>query len=439
MSRVDRRPVAVLTVHSCPWSEVGGAENGGMSVYVRAVTQALADRGVPSHVYTRMEDAGAIPEADLPAGCRLIHVPAGPVAPIDKAGLFYNLPDFLRGVAAHARAEGIEYRAIHSHYWLSGWVGQRLSEMWGVPWLHMAHTWARVKDRDRPPGAAPEPLQRIAVEEEIVRTCNRLIAPTAQEVEDLAELYGAGRSCVAIVPPGVDLERFRPVDPAALRRRLGIAEADRVVLFTGRLERLKGVETLALAFAEMLRQAPALSLRLLVLGSDSGNGQAEAAAHGGERARLVALCRELGIADRVSFLGTVGHDQLPAYYSLADVCCVPSYSESFGFVAIEAQACQTPVVASRVGGLRQLVLDGISGYTIPRHDPHDYAAAMLRLLRDDSRRAVMGVAGRRVAQSYSWEATAGRLARLYDEVGADYDRAAALLLMPAALAVAGGG
>jgi D-inositol-3-phosphate glycosyltransferase len=410
-----------------------------MSVYVRAVVEALAERGQPSHVYTRMEDPASPPTVELAGGSRLIHIPIGRgsdqactnPAGVDKSGVFYHLPDFLRGVIDHARTEGIEYRAIHSHYWLSGWVGERLSQRWGVPWLHMAHTLGRVKDRDRPPGAAFEPAQRIAVEDEIARACNRLVAPTAQEVEDLAILYGAGRECAAVVAPGVDLARFHPVDTAGLRHELGLAERDRVVLFTGRLERLKGVETLIRAIDEIRRRDPELPVRLLVLGSDSSNGAREAGNRGGERGRLEGLCRRLGVADRVDFLGRVGHDRLPAYYSLADLTCVPSYNESFGFVAIESLACGTPVVASRVGGLRQLVLDGISGYSIPDHDPARYADAICRLLRDDSLRAVMGAAGRRVARAYSWDATAERLLALYDEVEADYSRAAAEVLRPA--------
>jgi D-inositol-3-phosphate glycosyltransferase len=292
----------------------------------------------------------------------------------------------------------------------------------------MSHTLARVKDRDRPPGAEREPGVRITVEEEIVRDCNRLIAPTAQEVEDLAVLYGAGRDCVAIIPPGVDLDAFQARPNGDLRQGLGLDPDDQVILFIGRLERLKGLETLVFALAEIAHVSPSLKVKLLVLGADSSNGAHEAAAFGGERARIEALAREIGIQDRVTFLGAVGHDRLPAFYSLADVCAVPSYSESFGLVALEAQACGTPVVASRVGGLRQLVLDGITGYTIARHDPAEYASALLALLRDPQLRSVMGAAGRRLAGTYTWQVTAERLLETYTESEADYMQAAEALL-----------
>ncbi|MHB8507583.1 MAG: glycosyltransferase [Candidatus Dormibacteria bacterium] len=420
--------MALISVHSCPYSEIGGGENGGMSVYIRSVTEAMSRRGVPTYVFTRREYVGAPQHRDMPEGCHLVHIDAGPPEPLDKNMVFEYLPEFVANVAAWARAEGIEFRVVHSHYWLSGWVGRRLGQLWGIPWLHMAHTWARVKDRDRPPGAARESPQRVGVEEEIVRDCNRLVAPTAQEVEDMAVLYGSGRECIAIIPPGVDAEVFRPTDSTRLRASLGIPQGRKVILFTGRLERLKGLETLVFALASIDAQDPDLDVELLVLGADSSNGRLEAAAHGGERARIASLAADLGVAQQVRFLGTVPHDDLPTYYSLADVCCVPSYSESFGLVAIESQACQTPVVASRVGGLRQLVLDGITGYTIARHDPGDYADALLKILRDPQLAAVMGVAGRRLAQAYGWDATADRLLDVYDEVESEYSRAAAALL-----------
>jgi D-inositol-3-phosphate glycosyltransferase len=423
------RPVAIIAVHSCPFSEIGGAENGGMSVYVRSLVHSLSAKGVPTYVFTRRDDPAAPQELDPPDGCHLVHITAGPEQPLDKNAIFYHLPEFYREVAAYARSHEIEFRAVYSNYWLSGWVGKRLGRLWGIPWMHMAHTWGKVKDRDHPPGAAREAAQRIMVEEEIVRECNRLVAPTAQEVEDLAVLYDAARECIAIIPPGVDTELFRPVDSSELRRRLAIPAGQRVIVFTGRLERLKGLETLVMALAGMLSGPSSMDARLLVLGADSSNGLHEAGRYGGERERIQAMVGDLGLEDRVDFLGTVKHEDLPGYFSLADVCCVPSYSESFGLVALEAQACGTPVVASRVGGLRQLVLDGITGYTIPDHDPTVYGDAMLRIMENNDLRQAMGVAGRRLAQAYSWKATADKLLATLEEAEADYNRAAAALLL----------
>jgi D-inositol-3-phosphate glycosyltransferase len=420
--------VAVITAHACPYSEIGGAENGGMSVYIREVTEALARRDVSSVIFTRKEDPDAPGLVRFGDGTRLVHVVAGPEAPLGKDAFFYHLPEFYSGVAAWARNEDIEFKLVNSHYWLSGWAGRRLSRLWGAPWAHMAHTLARVKDRDRPAGAAPEADQRVAVELEIVRSANRLIAPTNQEVEDLAFLYGADRGCVSVVPPGVDTAVFRPVDPAALRRTLGIAAEEKIILFTGRLERLKGVETLIHALAAILDRRTWRDVRLLVLGANSTNGILEAGVHGGERARLEALAVEIGVDDRVDFLGTVNHEDLPAYYSLADVCAVPSYSESFGLVAVEAAACGTPVVAARIGGLRQLVLDDINGRTVSGHEPMAWAEAMRQVIEDPLAASVMGRAARRLAQAYSWESSAEQLLAAYAETEANYSRAAQELL-----------
>jgi D-inositol-3-phosphate glycosyltransferase len=422
------RTLAVITAHSCPFSEIGSAENGGMSVYVREMTSALARRDVPTVIFTRKEDPGAPPVVEFDDGTRLVHVVAGPEGPLGKDAIFYHLPEFYRGVAGWARRENIEFRLVNSHYWLSGWAGRRLSQVWGVPWVHMAHTLARVKDRDRPAGAAPEADQRVAVELEIVRSANRLVSPTYLEVEDLAFLYGADRGCVSVIPPGVDTAVFAPVASSPLRERLGIGAQEKVVLFTGRLERLKGVETLVRALAIILDTRTARDVRLIVLGADSTNGQLEAGIHGAERARLEALTVEAGVDDRVDFLGTVSHEDLPSFYSLADVCAVPSYSESFGLVAVEAAACGTPVVASRIGGLRQLVLDGISGYTVAGHEPLAWADALRRVIDDPTAHAVMGSAARRLASSYSWESSAEQLLAVYSETEDNYHRAAQALI-----------
>ena len=416
----------MIAAHSCPYSEVGGAENGGMSVYVRETAAALAARGVKSVIFTRKEYAQSPSELDVPDGCHLVHVHAGPEKPLDKDGLFYHLPEFYEQVSAWTRDNGVEFDLVQSHYWLSGWVGRRLAGLWGIPWTHMAHTLGRVKDRDRPEGATRESDQRIAVELEIVRSCNRLIAPTPREVDDLTYLYGADRSCIDVVPLGADLHRFQRRDPAPLRARLGLGAGERVILFTGRLERLKGVETLIRALPLLPPSAGAR--RLLVAGADSGNGVAQAGGFASERARLEALAQELGVQDQVTFLGAVPHSELPFYYSLADVCAVPSYSESFGLVALEAEACGTPVVASRVGGLVHVVADGQTGYTIRDHDPEKYAERLGLLLADDTLRARMGAAAAELAAGFTWDATAARLVEVYCNTVASYVRAADSLL-----------
>jgi D-inositol-3-phosphate glycosyltransferase len=425
-SAPEPRTIAVIAAHSCPYSEVGGAENGGMSVYIRSVAEALARRGLRSVIFTRKEFAAAPSDLDVPEGCHLVHVSAGPEQQLDKAGLFYHLPEFSAGVARWTRENGVSFDLVHSHYWLSGWVGRRLSQAWGVPWVHMAHTLGRVKDRDRPEGANRESDQRIAVELEIARSCNRLVAPTMREVDDLAYLYGADRSCIDVVPLGVDLDRFHPLDATPLRRRLQLAPEEQVILFTGRLERLKGVETLIRALP--LLAPGVVPRRLLVAGADSGNGMHEAGDFSSERARLTALARDLGVAGQVDFLGAVDHSELPLYYSLADVCAVPSYSESFGLVALEAQACGTPVVASRVGGLAQVVADGSTGFTVPDHEPAAYASKLGAILDDAALRSRMGAAGVELAHGYTWAGTATRLEAVYRSTIQSYGQAVESLL-----------
>ena len=420
------RTIAVIAAHSCPYSEVGGAENGGMSVYVRETAAALAARGVTSVIFTRKEYADSPSELDVPDGCHLVHIHAGPEKPLDKDGLFYHLPEFYENVNTWTREHGVAFDLVQSHYWLSGWVGRRLGGLWGVPWTHMAHTLGRVKDRDRPEGAARESDQRIAVELEIVRSCNRLIAPTPREVEDLAYLYGADRSCIDVVALGTDLARFHHAEPGDLRTQLGLGPDERVILFTGRLERLKGVETLIRALPHL--PADVGPRRLLVAGADSGNGVAEAGGFVSERARLESLAADLGVTDQVTFLGAVPHNQLPRYYSLADVCAVPSYSESFGLVALEAAACGTPVVASRVGGLVHVVADGRTGFTVRNHDPEKYAERLGLLLTDEPLRRRMGAAAAELAAGFTWDATAARLIDVYCNTAASYVRAAESVL-----------
>ena len=337
----------------------------------------------------------------------------GPAEDIEKARLFDLLPDFSEAILGEQRRRRSDYSLIHSHYWLSGWVAARLRDEWSLPWFHTFHTLARVKNERAAEGATLEPDHRIAVEQAIVRNCDQLIASSTQEADDLVRLYGASRTRLSVVAPGVDLKVFAERPTGALRKRLGIGDA-KVVVFAGRLERLKGAETVIRAMAILATDRAQLGLPvLLVIGDDSHNGASESATSGGERSRLEALAESLGIGEQVRFMGSVDQPALAGYLSLAAVCVVPSYSESFGLVALEAAACGTPVVAARVGGLPTIVKDGLTGFTLVSHDPERYAERIGRLLADDELRLCFSRRSRLVATQFTWKETVDRLVSEY--------------------------
>ena len=383
-----------------------------MNVYVRAVCEELSRRGIPTEVFTRRSSAQGPERIRLAERSWVTRLAVGPPEDIDKARLFDLLPDFSEAILAEQRHRG-GFSLVHSHYWLSGWVAARLRDEWSVPWFHTFHTLARVKNERAAEGAIVEPEHRIAVEQAIVRNCDRLIASSAQEADDLVRLYGASRNRLSVVAPGVDPQVFAQRPTGALRKRLGLGDG-KVVVFAGRLERLKGAETLIRAMAilatDPAQPAPAT---LLVIGDDSHNGASESRLSGGERFRLQALAESLGIGARVRFIGSVDQPALAGYLSLAAVCVVPSYSESFGLVALEAAACGTPVVAARVGGLPTIVKDGLTGFTLVSHDPAQYAERIGRLLADEELRLCFSRRSRLVATQFTWKETVDRLVAEY--------------------------
>ena len=381
-----------------------------MNVYVRAVCEELGRRGIPTEVFTRRSSPDGAARVRLSGRSWVEQLSVGPPADLDKGRLFDLLPDFTDAVLAQPRRP---YRLIHSHYWLSGWVAARLRDAWGIPWFHSFHTLARVKNERAAEGAMPEPEHRIAVEQAIVRNADRLIASSAEEADDLVRLYGAGRSRISVVAPGVDLRVFSPRPTAGLRERLGLNPDQKVIVFAGRLERLKGAEIVLRATALLERDHGQAAPVLIVIGEDSHNGASESRSSGGEQARLQALAGGLQIASRVKFVGSVEQRELAAYLSLADVCVVPSYSESFGLVALEAAACGTPVVAARVGGLPTVVKDGLTGFTLLPHDPAQYAERISRLLSDTELRRCFSRRSRLVAAQFTWSETVDRLVAEY--------------------------
>ena len=393
-------------MHTSPTASLGQNGNGGLNVYVREVSSAFSARGIATDIFTRRQSPDDPAIEYLAPLSRVIYLPAG--RSLDKYSLYNEVPGFAARVRSFAESEQIQYDLLYSHYWLSGEVACLLRPEMGAGWAHIAHTLGLVKNRTLASGARPEPALRIRVEGEVAQQADLLIASTADEGDDLIQSYGADPERVYVVAPGIDLATFQPLDRAEACRKIGYGPG-RLLLFVGRLERLKGVEIAIRALA-MLRDRDHDDVRLVVLGEDSRDGDES------EKERLKAAASVLGVRDRVDFLGSVAHHELPYFYAAADLCVMPSYSESFGLVALEAQACGRPVVASGVSGLRSVVRDEVSGYLIDGHDPAVYAERIGRLLADPELAQQMGRRGRLLAQRFSWTRTADRLEGLFENV-----------------------
>ena len=391
-------------MHTSPTASLGQNGNGGLNVYVREVANAFSDRGIATDIFTRRQSPDDPAIESLAPLSRVIYLPAG--RSLDKYSLYSEVPGFAAGVRSFAERERLSYDMLYSHYWLSGEVACLLRPQMGVAWAHTAHTLGLVKNRTLASGARPEPALRIRVEGEIAQQADLLIGSTSDEADDLIRLYGADPGHVHVVAPGIDLATFQPLDRADARRKIGYGPG-RVLLFVGRLERLKGVDVAIRALA-LLRDRANDDVRLIVLGEDVRDGDES------EKERLKLVASASGVRDRVDFLGSVAHHELPYFYAAADVCVMPSYSESFGLVALEAQACGRPVVASGVSGLRSVVRDEVSGYLIDDHDPAIYAERIGRLLADPELAQQMGRRGRLLAQRFSWTRTADRLGNLFE-------------------------
>ncbi|MGY1794814.1 D-inositol-3-phosphate glycosyltransferase [Geodermatophilus sp. SYSU D00525] len=409
--RAPRR-VATISVHTSPLDQPGAGDAGGMNVYIVEVSRRLAARGIAVDVFTRATSSDLPPVVEMSPGVTVRHVSAGPFEGLGKEELPGQLCAFTAGVLREeAQHEPGHYDVVHSHYWLSGQVGWLARDRWSVPLIHTAHTLAKVKNAALADGDRPEPRARVIGEEQVVAEADRLVANTDEEADQLVEHYGADPRRTLVVPPGVDLDRFTPGDRTAARRALGVP-ADAVVLtFVGRIQPLKAPDLLLATAARMLEDDPALRsrLRVHVVGAPSGSGL--------EAPRqLEELAAHLGIADLVRFLPPQPPDRLALHYRAADVAVVPSHNESFGLVALEAQACGTPVVAASVGGLRTAVRDGVSGVLVDGRDPGAYAAAVRAVLE---RRQLMGAGARRHAAAFSWDRTADALVAAYSSAAAE--------------------
>jgi len=412
--------LAVLSMHTSPLAQPGSGDGGGMNVYVRELCAALARSGVRCEVFTRADDQRCPATVDVEPGLRVHHIAAGPLGPVAKELLPELVPAWTAGVGlrlAMLAGAGRHVDAIHANYWLSGLAGHALKHELGVPLLVTFHTLDRVKADASPEElSAAEPARRAHAEAEIVGCADAVLASCSVEAEQLIELYGAEPGRIAIVAPGVDHAFFSPGDLPQARRAVGLAEQDPVVLFAGRIQPLKGLTVAVDALAELravgvraagaggqLAQARLAGASLVVLGGPSGP-------HGDEE--LAAVRRRIdarGLAGAVRMLPPQRHEILSSYYRAADACVVPSHSESFGLVALEAAACGVPVVAAAVGGLTTLVDDRRTGFLVEGRDPIDYAHPLATILTDTGLSGRMRRAAAARARAYTWAAAATEL------------------------------
>jgi D-inositol-3-phosphate glycosyltransferase len=399
----------MLSVHTSPLDRPGGGDAGGLNVYVVETAKRLADRGVGVEIFTRATSSDLAPTVQMHPGVLVRNVTAGPFEGLGKSDLPAQLCAFTAAVLrTEAYHEPGWYDLVHSHYWLSGQVGWLASERWGVPLVHTAHTLGKVKNHALADGDAPEPLSRIIGEEQVVAAADRLIASTAEEAGQLVELYGANPRRVDTVPPGVDLDRFTPGSGASVRRSLGLRPDDLMLLFVGRIQPLKAPDVLLRALAELREVDPQLAARvqLVVLGGPSGSGLADPK-------WLQHLAEQLELTDQVTLVDPVGRAELAGYYRAADLTVVPSYTESFGLVALESQACGTPVLAAAVGGLPTAIADGRSGALVHSHEPRDWARSLRQLLTSPDERAQLAAGARAHAELFSWDRTVDGLLDSY--------------------------
>jgi D-inositol-3-phosphate glycosyltransferase len=406
--------VAMISLHTSPLDQPGTGDAGGMNVYVIELAKRLAQRSIGVEIYTRATSSALPPVVEAFPGVHVHHVHAGPFEGLRKEELPPQLCTFAREVLrAEAGHEQGWYDIVHSHYWLSGQVGALVRDRWSVPLAHSMHTMAKVKNELLAEGDTPEPMARVIGEEQVVEAADMLVANTDIEAKQLINLYDADPGRVEVVHPGVDLGVFRPVGQAGARARLGLPADAYVLMFAGRIQPLKAPDVLLRAVAHLLERDPALRSRLVVpvVGGPSGSGLE----HPESLAQLAATLR---LDDVVRFVPPVGQAELVDWYAAATLVCVPSYNESFGLVAVEAQAAGTPVVAAAVGGLTTVVRDGVSGLLVEGHDPVDYARAIERIIGAPALRQQMSEGAVRQAGNFAWEATAERTLEVYRQASA---------------------
>ncbi|TFH34083.1 MAG: glycosyltransferase family 1 protein [Anaerolineales bacterium] len=408
--------IAMLSYHTCPLATLGGKDTGGMNVYVRDLTRELGRRGVGVDVFTRSQDEH-VPHVlhDLGFGNRIVHIPAGPEHPLAKTELLEHIPNFVQGILDFVDAKDLHYDLLHSHYWLSGQAGLTLRHMWGIPLIQMFHTLALMKNRVARSEVERESNERIEIECRLLEEADRIVAATQAEVAQIQWLYQVSTEQVVVIPPGVDTGRFYPIDRDEAKEFIGLPLEKNLVLFVGRIESLKGIDTLLQAIAGLNDQGvfDRNGVCLAVIGGEADVSSDELST---EMMRLTLMSEELGLEEVVRFLGKRDQDTLPYYYSAARVVVVPSHYESFGLVALEAMACGSPVIASETGGLAFLIKDGETGFHVPAADIEALKSRLETLLTDDVLQARLGRQAAAYAQSYDWSHISDRILELYSSL-----------------------
>lgn len=403
--------VAYLALHTSPLSQPGVGSAGGMNVYVDELARTMSDRGIASLVFTRRTDPNQPEVVDVAPGYRLVHIDAGPptALPIDRLAPLVST--FAEEVVDWITRNGETVDLVHSHYWLSGWAGVLVKEALDVPLANSFHTLGRVKDAAGRAGEAAPPSVRVRTEEDVIAFADCVVAATPYEFDDLLEHYGASPERMRVSPPGVDHHLFSPGDRALSRERLGLGD-EPIALFVGRIQAHKGIDTAIRMLGEIPSSVAAGEgpPRLIIVGGPSGIDGADEIDH------LHRLTDDLGLSERVHFVAPQPHNQLAVFYRSADVLVMPSRSESFGLVAVEAQACGLPVVASRVGGLAYTVADTESGLLVDGHEPRSFAAATTAILDHPEFRERLARGAADFAGRFSWPAAADRFLELYEEI-----------------------
>jgi len=405
--------IAMISYHTCPLAVLGGKNTGGMNVYVRELTRFLGRAGVHVDVFTRSQDEH-IPQVshDLGNFNRVVHIPAGPETDLKKKHLAQYTDEFAQKIIKFAEKKHIQYDLVHAHYWLSGLAGKVLKDTWNVPMLQMFHTLGLMKQSVARTAEEREGAYRIEGERFVMQSADRIIAATRAELSQLESLYGLNQQKVDVIPPGVDTHHFYPIPPDEAKEAVGISPNERMALFVGRIEPLKGVDTLIRAMAIVKQKCRSFVCPhyLVIIGGES---EADEEKLSTEMRRLQILCRDLGLDEIVLFLGKRAQNTLPYYYSAAEVVVMPSFYESFGMVALEAMACGTPVIASRVGGLAFLVRDGETGYFVPAQDPEALARRLRSIFINEDLQKKLGNQAAAYAREFNWERITAQIMNVY--------------------------
>jgi D-inositol-3-phosphate glycosyltransferase len=400
----------MISVHTCPLAALGGKETGGMNVYIRELSKELAKRGCHVDIFTRSQNAEIPMVVPFKERIRIIHLKAGPEAPYDKNQVWSHLSEFLDNLEHFTRQEQHTYKVIHSHYWLSGWVGAQISKQQNTPLLHMFHTMGYFKNRATKPLGEHDPPIRLEIEAQLVKHADHLMVSNHREKVQMVWTYGVPAEKISVIPCGVDPSLFSPRNATQAKTHLGLPDK-RYILFVGRIDPVKGIDTLLRAMKLVKGNPHALQdVHLLIIGGDLDHTDA---ATDSEINKLKRLTGTLGIKDMVTFLGAQRQDQLPYFFAAADMCILPSRYESFGMVALEAMACGTPVIASKVGGLASFIQNEMSGLLIPEGDEVSLAEKILLLLTDTSFKDTLGREARNRALEFSWPVVTQQVLSLY--------------------------